>query len=111
MGGRQPPRPAGGRPRTTLPPVGGQPGAYGFPTPTGTYAPHQQQPYQQGGFYAQPPGQQSYGQNQPPPQEAPWNNQYPDYGLTTPPPGGHGQPPSCWRVQPPWTGNEDHYRQ
>ena len=96
--------------------AGGQPGTYGFPNHTGTYASHhQQQPYQQpyqpGGFYTQPPGQQPCGQNQPSQQGTPWDNQYPGYGMMTPPPGGHGQPPGGWGVPPPWAGNGGQYHQ
>ena len=121
MSGRQLPKPTGARPRSTLPPepcpwtqgAGGQPGPYGEPNQMGPHSPQYQQPYQTGGFYPQPLAQQPYyGHNQPPQQGTHWNNQYPNYGLTTPPPGGHGQP--GWSVPPPttpWPGNGGYYRQ
>lgn len=119
MSGRQLPKPGGARARSTLPPppepspwaVGGQQGIYGGTNQTNPYSPQHQQPYQAGGFYAQPHVQQPlYGQNPPPQQGTHWNNQYPNYGLTTPPPGGHGQPAGWGTPATPWPGNGGHYQ-
>jgi hypothetical protein len=116
ISGRQLPKPGGARSRSTLPPppetspwtVGGQQVTYGGFNQASPYSPQpyqHQQPYQPGSFYAQPVQQPYYGQNPPPQQGAHWNNQYPNYGLTTPPPGSHEQP-GGWG----WPGNGAHYR-